>query len=181
MSQTSWLRWPITRVIWRRNSFSRFAGTCPSTRTSPEVGCSRPESILSVVVLPAPLGPRNPTISPGASSKRDAVDGADLAGPSLEEALEGREGAGRPLVHHVRLAQIPDLDGGLAAHAETIGGAGAGRKPGGVLPRKPVQGFRSAVSAEAAVNQALVLNRFIRSCGSCGYRYRPHRDWYRRS
>jgi hypothetical protein len=34
-------------------------------RASPPVGYSRPASILSVVVLPAPFGPRKPTSSPG--------------------------------------------------------------------------------------------------------------------
>src|SRR5919109_3843224 len=68
MSQTSWLRLPITSVIWRRKARSRREGTWPRTLTSPLVGYSKPESILSVVVLPAPLGPRKPTISPGATS-----------------------------------------------------------------------------------------------------------------
>ena len=35
----------------------------------PDVGGIRPESILNVVDLPAPLGPRNPRISPGHTSK----------------------------------------------------------------------------------------------------------------
>ena len=39
------------------------------TRASPAVGCKRPASILSVVVFPAPFGPRNPTRSPGSISK----------------------------------------------------------------------------------------------------------------
>ena len=58
----------MTSVIRRRKSRSRFDGTWPSTRASPPVGWSRPESILSVVVLPAPFGPRKPTRSPGAIS-----------------------------------------------------------------------------------------------------------------
>ena len=39
-------------------------GMCPSTSTSPLVGWSRPDRTFSVVVLPAPFGPRNPTRSP---------------------------------------------------------------------------------------------------------------------
>src|SRR5207249_5201723 len=35
----------------------------------PLVGYSRPESIFSVVVLPAPFGPRNPTSSPSPTMK----------------------------------------------------------------------------------------------------------------
>ena len=69
ISHTSWLRCPITSVIWRRKAFSRFHGTCSRTDTSPPVGWRRPESIFSVVVFPAPLGPRKPTISPGCSTK----------------------------------------------------------------------------------------------------------------
>ena len=68
-SQTSWFFWPITSVIRRRKPASRFQGTWPSTCASPEVGWSSPESIFSVVVLPAPLGPKKPTISPLAMSK----------------------------------------------------------------------------------------------------------------
>src|SRR5262245_48059372 len=35
----------------------------------PPVGLSRPAIMRMVVVLPAPLGPRNPWISPGATSR----------------------------------------------------------------------------------------------------------------
>ena len=35
-------------------------GTAPATIALPEVGLISPTSIRSVVVLPAPLGPRNP-------------------------------------------------------------------------------------------------------------------------
>ena len=69
MSQTSWLRLPITSVICRRKVFSRPNGTCPNTLTFPSDGCSRPESIFRVVVLPAPLGPKKPTTSPGCTAK----------------------------------------------------------------------------------------------------------------
>ena len=36
----------------------------PQTATDPAVGASTPPNILMVVVLPAPLGPMNPKISP---------------------------------------------------------------------------------------------------------------------
>jgi hypothetical protein len=36
----------------------------PSSRTSPEVGCSSPVSALTVVLLPDPFGPRRPSTSP---------------------------------------------------------------------------------------------------------------------
>ena len=35
----------------------------------PEVGSSTPRIMLIVVVLPAPLGPMSPTISPGETEK----------------------------------------------------------------------------------------------------------------
>src|SRR4030095_412159 len=36
----------------------------PEIRASPEVGCSRPVSIFTVVDLPDPFGPRKPKIAP---------------------------------------------------------------------------------------------------------------------
>src|SRR5438270_11373547 len=41
----------------------------PPTRTVPEVGASRPQTILIVVVLPAPLGPRKANSSPPRTSR----------------------------------------------------------------------------------------------------------------
>ena len=41
----------------------------PTTVAEPAVGCSSVVSIRSVVVLPAPFGPRKPTISPGSTAK----------------------------------------------------------------------------------------------------------------
>ncbi len=40
----------------------------PATTADPAVGAASVHSILMVVVLPAPLGPRNPKISPGSTS-----------------------------------------------------------------------------------------------------------------
>ena len=44
---------------WER----RFAMSKPAILILPEVGASTPRIMLMVVVLPAPLGPRRPTIS----------------------------------------------------------------------------------------------------------------------
>ena len=41
----------------------------PSIRADPAVGVTTPNSIRRVVVLPAPLGPRNPTTVPWSTSK----------------------------------------------------------------------------------------------------------------
>ena len=66
-----------TRVIWNIRSTprcaSRFAGkpvmSTPSICTRPERGARKPESRLSTVVLPEPLGPIRPRISPARRSK----------------------------------------------------------------------------------------------------------------
>src|SRR6516162_10088141 len=42
--------------------------SCPLTAMHPDVGFSRPAIIRKVVVLPAPLGPRKPWISPAFTS-----------------------------------------------------------------------------------------------------------------
>jgi hypothetical protein len=58
----------------------------------PRVGCSRPESILSVVVLPAPLGPRKPTRAPCSMRLRAAA----RQPPKRQQPLrcKGRRAAG---------------------------------------------------------------------------------------
>src|SRR2546427_5533852 len=48
---------------------SSFPQRLPSTSTSPEVGSSSPSRISTVVVLPAPLGPSSPKVSPRAISR----------------------------------------------------------------------------------------------------------------
>ena len=53
-----------SRTPWGSASRSQ-----PTTRAEPAVGCSSVVSIRSVVVLPAPFGPRKPTISPGSTTK----------------------------------------------------------------------------------------------------------------
>ncbi len=41
----------------------------PSTTIWPEVGGIRPSTMRSVVVLPAPFGPRKPKMQPGSTAK----------------------------------------------------------------------------------------------------------------
>ena len=50
-----------TSARWRTMSY-------PATSADPAVGAASVHSILIVVVLPAPLGPRKPKISPGSTS-----------------------------------------------------------------------------------------------------------------
>ena len=53
----------------RRTSSRSVTTSCPATRASPEVGLASVQSMLIVVVLPAPFGPRKPNTSPTATSK----------------------------------------------------------------------------------------------------------------
>src|SRR5437016_4515128 len=57
----------------RLNAGPPLQGAKPATATRPLVGYSSPASILSVVVLPAPLGPRHPTVSPGATPNQPVL------------------------------------------------------------------------------------------------------------
>src|SRR5215467_343701 len=47
-----------------RRRVPRLPADWPSTHASPDVGDRSPSSSLTAVVLPAPLGPRKPKISP---------------------------------------------------------------------------------------------------------------------
>src|SRR2546425_11719873 len=47
-------------------------GRCSATTADPEVGRIRPSNMRRVVVLPAPLGPRNPKTSPRCTSRSRA-------------------------------------------------------------------------------------------------------------
>ena len=50
----------------RRRTSACVGSSLPSTRTSPESGGRAPTSMWIEVVFPAPLGPRNPSVSPAA-------------------------------------------------------------------------------------------------------------------
>src|SRR5437763_9130861 len=52
----------------RRTSSRSRTTSWPATCATPEVGLASVQSMLIVVVLPAPLGPRNPNTSPVATS-----------------------------------------------------------------------------------------------------------------
>ena len=53
----------------RRTSSRSVTTSCPATVAVPPVGLTSVQSMLIVVVLPAPFGPRKPNTSPGATSK----------------------------------------------------------------------------------------------------------------
>ena len=52
-----------------RSGSASWAYGLPLTRTSPELGASRPRIMRIVVDLPAPLGPRKPVTLPGWTTK----------------------------------------------------------------------------------------------------------------
>src|SRR5688500_9324206 len=56
----------------RDNARAFVLTSTPATTALPLVGASSPVSILMVVVLPAPFGPRNPKISPDCTLKLTA-------------------------------------------------------------------------------------------------------------
>src|SRR2546430_15614775 len=56
---------------------------CPAMLISPEVGCSRPATQRSVVVLPQPEGPSRTTISPAGTAKLTP----SIAGRPIENCL----------------------------------------------------------------------------------------------
>src|SRR4051794_17055675 len=51
--------------MWRRTSSRSRTTSWPATCALPDVGLASVQSMLIVVVLPAPLGPRKPNTSPG--------------------------------------------------------------------------------------------------------------------
>src|SRR6516165_5283076 len=55
-------------MFWRISS-DCVATSKPCTVARPDVGARSPQRMRIVVDLPAPLGPRNPKISPGATSR----------------------------------------------------------------------------------------------------------------
>src|SRR5437773_9512260 len=56
-------------------------GDLPKTSMCPLVGCSKPSSILTVVDLPEPFGPRSPNTSPRLTSKSTSSTARALGRP----------------------------------------------------------------------------------------------------
>ena len=81
----------------RRRISTPFAGVSgsPQTVADPELGARSVASVRTVVVLPAPLGPRNPKISPRSISN-DTSSKATRSPNRLPSPMADRAGAGRP-------------------------------------------------------------------------------------
>src|SRR5262245_15021591 len=77
-----------TRPMFRRTSSLALTTSCPATWAVPAVGSTSVHSILMVVDLPAPLGPRKPNTSPAATSKSTprtaSISPYRLANPATE-------------------------------------------------------------------------------------------------
>ena len=116
----------------------RWAGTpvtsCPSTRTSPESGCSNPASMRSAVVLPQPEGPSRARSSPGRTVR--SRPSRATVGPNSRRRATEFDGGGT----------VPDgllVLGGGESHGVVIPGtrngmghAGrSGRRGRGAVPR----------------------------------------------
>ena len=71
---------------------ARATTSCPATSASPEVGLASVQSMLIVVVLPAPLGPRKPNTSPVGDLEADAAHRLDLA--VVLDEVRGRRSPG---------------------------------------------------------------------------------------
>src|SRR5579884_1539153 len=93
----------------------------PSTVAEPEVGKMSPSSILIVVVLPAPLRPRKPKISPSSTSRLRLLTATTscfcqtstyfLVRPWMEIAVAMRVGSSlRPEGRHLRVYERAFVD-----------------------------------------------------------------------
>lgn len=74
----------------------------PATVADPEVGVSSVPSVRTVVVLPAPFGPRNPNTSPVADLEGDVVE-RDAATEALAQVLDHHCWLGGPTL---RLSRV---------------------------------------------------------------------------
>src|SRR2546426_5602635 len=71
---------PLTMLIFVRIGNASFATSCPATSAWPEVGRRRVHWILTIVVVPAPFGPRSPNSSPSGIAR--STPSRAVTGPS---------------------------------------------------------------------------------------------------
>src|SRR4051812_7432558 len=117
-------------TVWLGSSSVWYA--CPSTVACPAVGVISPSTIRSVVVLPAPFGPRNPTIRPSSTvndrsstastSPKRFVSPATSIACAIGELLSSRPGGSA----HARRTSGGKLHGEL----ERLAGVRAGHLAG---------------------------------------------------
>src|SRR5205085_2215826 len=87
----------------RRTSSGSLTGSWPAIESRPSLGASTVVSILIVVVLPAPLGPRNPKMTALRHRERDVVDRGEAV-EALDE-IAGLDDRG----HHLLSTNSPVL------------------------------------------------------------------------
>ena len=94
----------------------------------PLVGCSSPASILSVVVLPAPFGPRKPTTSPRSTVKLTPATARTSPRAPVHQRGERRLHPALALGHDVGLAQVRTSMSAIRAHHDGRGSERVGRR-----------------------------------------------------
>src|SRR5438477_468102 len=139
----------------RRRTWSPWLPTsCPSTRTRPASGKSRPESTFISVVLPAPFGPSSPKISPAwissvlpssTSLARDRLDGArEVERPP--ELLTDPVAAFGHLPKCAAHAKVVDEFNAVAVRAEPVGQVAV------PAPAHPAAGLETLIEATGFEN-----------------------------
>src|SRR5271168_1647633 len=143
-----------TTPIWRFTSTESCIRSMPRICMRPDVGASRPVSILMVVDFPAPLGPRNPKNWPGAtrrftsctatrSPKRRVRCSVEIAGAAIVAEV---------LMEFQTLAHSPCGDKNLARVDGSRGQRGSLRKHrqnGRQLQAERAAAFGAVESADA--------------------------------
>ena len=146
-SHHSWVRWPKTTPMRWATALRWRCGERPSTSTRPAVGSRMPVSILIVVDLPAPFGPRQPTISPGRCGRRSRRTARTSVTRRSTRLRSGRERPAAVAGDAEGLAQAVDqhrrgrpLRRGWAAGIAvsiTIRCSGSGARPADQAPPAP--------------------------------------------
>src|SRR5919204_91320 len=94
--------------MWRRTSSRSLTTSWPATRAAPPVGLASVQSMLIVVVLPAPLGPRKPNTSPAETSKLTPAT-ASTSSKDLRSSLTSIGVSNFQVPHLERLAAECDV------------------------------------------------------------------------
>src|SRR2546423_7510017 len=135
--------------MFRRTSSRSPRTSCPATSARPALGRTSVHSMLIVVALPAPLGPRKPNVSPGwtsksmprtasTSSKRLTRPCTRIAGPPAPGPSAGGSRSPRALAGPVcEIAMQPRLVAEMAPAGGDHGGAGAGNRGHDLLVAHP--------------------------------------------
>src|SRR5690606_25795695 len=171
---------PMPRFCGVRRVTSR-----PSTRIVPDVGCSKPAIMRSVVVLPQPLGPssvsNSPRLTVSVRSSTASVDGADddVATYSLRSAWSStmRSVATAhvfvPVTHPLRGAFLEHVPVHRVGHHPLARGGKAGGKAvcrdvrAGGQTEEVARGEYDTLRAADELDESLRGLRMRRACYQC--------------